>query len=219
MKWASWLLICWLHSLLRELCSLIPYPPPRFPSLSVTNFLLYAHLFFKNMCISWGIWLEHLCEPCNCEIVEVLFPPVFTRAKLFSEGFWDTASILDSNQPAALLVFYPPSSFLFLPLFLFTFSLSSILSFLLWFQMCPRFFFHPRMPSVVLLFSQAYLDLPSPCASKAGLSLTPIVPGLHERDQFSHAVNTAVSLHWSPAMVCLMLVPGNECVLNLAFHT
>lgn len=50
------------------------------PTLSLILFYILAY-FFLNVCISLGIWLECVCEPQNCGIVEVLFPPVSITGK------------------------------------------------------------------------------------------------------------------------------------------
>lgn len=130
---------------------------PHFPSLLVTNFILYGHLFLK-MCISLGIWLEHIYEPHNCEIVEVLFLPVFIGLHTQVRAFQDTACIQDSNQSAALLASFLPSSFLFLPLFLFTFSLSSILSFIPFFisNVFTILYSSPNVQYGIALFSGSF---------------------------------------------------------------
>lgn len=227
-KRASWQLTCGLHSLLRLLCSLAPFSTPT-PVLSLPfghQFYFICSPLFKNVCISLGTWLEHLCEPRNCEIVEVLFPPVFIRAEHLNQGFGiPTASILDSNQPAALLASFSPSSFLFLtffshPLFLFHLVIHSFFDF-----RCVHNSFICKFPVWYCCFLRlTWIPLPH-SASKAGLFLTPIspvsasssiVPGLQERDQFSQAVNATVSLLWSPAVAYLICqFSGNECVFKL----
>ena len=111
-------LICWWHSLLSP--NILSFRSPLCHS-----FCFIFSPISKNVCLSLGIWIECICEPHNCEIVEVLFPPISSRVSTSVRTL--VYRKYPGEPPTSFSVsFLPAALFCFLPLFLSPFSLSFI---------------------------------------------------------------------------------------------
>ena len=189
-------LICWWHSLLS----------PNILSFRSTFCHSFCFIFSpisKNVCVSLGIWLECICEPHNCEIVEVLFPLIFIMGKHFSQDFGvQEVFRRRTNQLLCFLLsccHFLLSSFISFPIFSLFHSFFN--------PKCPvlcLWFLFPQMSSLVLVLPRlSRIPLPD-VVCNAGLLLASVThlsdclvlhcPRAPQRGWFSHSVNTFLSL-------------------------